>query len=104
MLSRYVIPCLALLASGPLAAVTISSDVPSIIVDYSDLNLNSDVGISRLYSRIKYAAKEVCEPSEVRSGRAYVEHGCLDRAIARAVADVQSSRLATLHGSLTSQR
>ena len=104
MLSRYVIPVLAVLASAPLAAVTIINDVPSITIDYSDLNLNSDAGISRLYSRIKSAAKEVCEPPEVRSGRAYVEHGCLDRAIARAVADVQSSRLTTLHGTMTSQR
>ena len=70
-------------------------DEPSTrVVDFSDLDLNRDVGIATLYSRIKSAAREVCEPLDDWTLR-LIPLGlhCREDAIRRAVADVKSPAL-----------
>lgn len=107
MCSRFVIPCLALTALlGPLTAVAAATagDAPSRIVSFGDLNLDSHEGVSRLYSRIKSAAKEVCEPVvEVSVTGAHLrQRRCEEHAIEQAIEDVSSSQLTTFHMSQSS--
>jgi UrcA family protein len=100
-----VISCLALagllspLTAASAAPVTLDGyEVASRVVNFSDLNLNSGTDVATLYSRIKSAADEVCEP---------VNHQpvdfpkrmrlCKQHAIDQAVADAKSSQLQTFH-------
>jgi UrcA family protein len=105
MYSRIITTSLAIAAAlGPLSAAASSNgaDIPSRVVSYGDLNLESHEGISRLYSRIKSAAKEVCEPAVFSVTSAYLlQARCQERAVVQAVADVRSTRLMTLHMALT---
>jgi len=52
----------AVLASGAIAQppVVVTRDVPSKIVDYSDLNIWSEAGQDRLVRRIRAAATDLC--------------------------------------------
>jgi len=107
MNSRFIVTCLAVSAAfGPLtaAATANTGDALQRVVSYGDLNLESHEGISRLYMRIKSAAKDVCEPL-VFSGTSVslLQSRCQEHAVEQAVADVRSSRLTTFHMSLTNQ-
>jgi UrcA family protein len=77
--------------------VTLSDEVPSVVVSYGDLNLATAAGARTLYKRISTAAHEVCpfEDSKVPAQMAY-NHECRAAAIARAVHDINSPQLATL--------
>lgn len=111
MRSQLVISCLISVGLlGPLAAAaatirtTVSDAYASRTVSFSDLNLESHAGISRLYERIRSAAKEVCEPGYFRSTDSLLlQRQCAGRAIEQAVADVGLPQLTTFHMSLTSQ-
>jgi len=83
---------------------TASYEVATRVVNFSDLNLNSREDVATLYSRIKSAAKEVCEPADPRSHdtSARLRH-CKERAIDEAVADAKSSQLLTFHMATTNQ-
>jgi UrcA family protein len=73
-------------------------DVPSVVVKYADLSLESDAGVRELYRRITFAAQRVCPtPSigELRLMRQAAE--CRDQAVARAIRQVDNSRLAALY-------
>jgi UrcA family protein len=75
-------------------AVSALDEPPTRVVDFSDLDLNRDVGIAALYARIKSAAREVCEPLDVWSLRLLRQQfDCREDAIGRAVADVKSPAL-----------
>jgi UrcA family protein len=66
-------------------------------VNYADLDLTTDMGVVRLYGRITSAAEFVCDRSNVRSLVAVVEkRDCTERAIARAIAEVNAPRLTSL--------
>ena len=109
MFSRFVIPCLALGGLlGPLTAqsattvTTHGTEAVSRVVRFGDLNLDSHAGVETLYTRIKSAAKEVCEPAMVFIPDTYLRlRRCRERAVGQAVADVQSSQLTTFHTSMT---
>ena len=77
--------------------VTLSDQVPSVVVSYSDLNLATTTGARALYKRISTAAHEVCpfEDSRMPSQMAY-NHECRAAAVARAVRDINSPQLAAL--------
>jgi UrcA family protein len=68
-------------------------------VEYGDIDLNSDAGAALLLSRIRLGARQACGGHEgSRSLSARVEaRRCMRRAIADAVASVQSDRLQALH-------
>jgi len=92
----------ALALSATAMAGTPSADpfapVPSVKVRYDDLNLASERGTTVLYQRITNAAKRVC-PEEFSRDLTSVDvsRACQAKAIARAVQDVHSPKLALLH-------
>lgn len=63
-------------------------------VAYGDLNLASDAGVAQLYSRLRGAARQVCEYATFRD---VVDQNCVARALDAAVAGVGSERLTALH-------
>jgi UrcA family protein len=59
------------------------------LVDFADVDLGSERGIAVLYSRIKTAAEEVCEPIDAREAlSAQLAQRCTGEAIERAVATI----------------
>ncbi|MEP6547180.1 MAG: UrcA family protein [Gammaproteobacteria bacterium] len=73
-------------------------------VKFADLDLRGAAGAETLYSRIRIAARQVCTPTfagweweSVRSSRS-----CIEKAITRAVADVNASTLTSYHMTKTS--
>jgi UrcA family protein len=84
--------------AGPVSALAASSgkldDLPSRKVKYGDLDLNRDAGVAALFSRIKTAAREVCQPIDVLFlNLVRQQYSCSQDAIARAVADVNAPLL-----------
>jgi UrcA family protein len=96
---KFILSCvLAGLLAGPVSALAASSgkldDLPSRKVTYGDLDLNRDAGVAALFSRIKIAAREVCEPVDiVFLNLVRQRYNCTQDAIARAVADVNAPLL-----------
>lgn len=96
---KFILACLfAGLIAGPVGALAASSgrldDVPSRKVKYGDLDLSRDAGVAALFSRIKTAAREVCEPVDVVFlNLVRQRYNCSQDAIARAVADVNAPLL-----------
>jgi UrcA family protein len=73
------------------------ADVPSVVVNYSDLNLATDHGAQMLYARITTAARHVCPEDKNLTDRvAGMARHCVSAAVARAVAAVDSPRLAAI--------
>jgi UrcA family protein len=90
------------MAAGVAGAATSDNDPPSVVVKYSDLSLATDSGVNRLYRRIMSAAREVCPDSPIRDfGMLRQVEACRNQAIARAVRQIDNSRLAALHASHT---
>lgn len=104
---RLPLACLALagLLSPLASAAAVSSyEVATRTVNFSDLNLNRREDVALLYSRIKSAANQVCEPTDSRSIDTSVRlRHCKERAIGQAVTDVKSSQLLTFHMATTNQ-
>jgi UrcA family protein len=96
---KFILSCvLAGLLAGPASVLAASSgkldDLPSRKVKYADLDLNRDAGVAALFSRIKTAAREVCEPTDVFFlNLVRQRYNCSQDAIARAVADVNAPLL-----------
>lgn len=91
------------LAAGNSSLSWGSDEPPSVKVSYADLNLSTQEGATRLYSRIKRAARTVCgmdhpQPEELMYGH---WKPCYDNAIATAVTKVNSPMLTAVHGSKT---
>ena len=64
------------------------------VVGYGDLDLKSNAGAATLYSRIRSAAREVCEPlDDVMIKLLRAKYDCRADAVARAVAKVDSPAL-----------
>jgi UrcA family protein len=101
---KTAIPCslLAILIGSLSAcadAIARSDEVPSRRVSFADLDLTRSVEAAILYSRIKSAAGEVCEPVVVGRPLASLAgtHQCVAESIARAVADVNAPALTSYH-------
>ena len=90
--------CLLAGTSGVALAASPQDDVPSMVVAYGDLDLSTAEGTRTLYKRISTAARQVCPFEDSRDlARLALSHACREQAIARAVHDVNSPRLAALH-------
>ena len=89
------IAALAAVATANLASAAPEGDEPrSVIVRYADLDPSQPGDARRLYSRIKRAARKVCDnypSSNVQRLMIYDE--CLGRAITAAVAQVRSEQV-----------
>jgi UrcA family protein len=95
-----VFAALGCFALGSALADDRLEDTPSVVVEYGDLNLESDRGARTLYVRIVSAAKQVCPQYRERSlsikTRAFA---CQRQAIERAVREINHPRLVAIHSS-----
>jgi len=92
----------ALAIGSSMANAAPALDVPSATVKYSDLNLTTDEGAHQLYKRISAAARVVCPDADLRDLSAFASSKtCQSEAIARAVRDVRSPRLAAVYDART---
>jgi UrcA family protein len=90
--------CVFCIGSNMAYAAPATADVPSIAVSYSALDLATDEGARNLYSRIAAAGRAVCPQADFRNLSAYARaKTCQSEAIARAVRDVRSPRLAAVY-------
>jgi len=80
------------------AATPRDSEPTAVVVKYGDLNLATDAGVKALYQRITYAARQACPDPAINDliFRQRVED-CRSQAVARAIREVDNSRLAALH-------
>ena len=102
---------LKLLASGallgmlasPLSALaasvaTLEEPPASRVVKYGDLDLSHNAGVAALYSRIRSAAREVCEPMDaVIMKMLRLRYDCRQEAVARAIDDINSPALTSYY-------
>jgi UrcA family protein len=70
-----------------------STDVPTAIVKYGDLNVSSPQGAAVLYSRIRGAAHQVCWSVGRDLASTNLAHTCIHKAIADAVTKVGQPEL-----------
>ena len=69
----------------------------SITVRYTDLNLGTEAGTSALYARLVSAARKVCAPATIRDlDQVAAAQACEKEALANAVRDVHSAKLAAV--------
>ncbi len=99
-LGRVAVLAACLLAGslGVAGAATPANEAPSVVVSYSDLDLTTTEGVHALYSRIAFAARQVCPfDGDTQLSRVALAHACRQAAIDRAVAQVHSGQLAALN-------
>jgi UrcA family protein len=79
------------------SAATVPSDLPTVTVQFADLDLNSDKDVKQLYNRIRLAAVTVCRGSEgpQLANRLFWTswHACTAKAIGDAVRSVRNQQL-----------
>jgi UrcA family protein len=99
---------LALLAAGSLigafsfGAVNAATpqDPPSVVVKYSDQDLNTASGLNEVYRRIVRAANHVCPEMVVQDlSRQMKIAECRNQAVARAIRQIDNAQLAALYAS-----
>lgn len=79
-------------------AASPADDPPTVQVQYGDLNLATDQGARALLERIKAAARQVCPAADGRDLAAFQSsRRCAREAVARAIDQVGSPRLAALY-------
>jgi len=92
--------CLLLGAAGAAHAMQAADAASTVRVAYGDLNLASEQGNGALYARIVSAARQVCGVGDV-DGRDLqglaTAKACESRAIAQAVSNVHSEKLAAIY-------
>ena len=93
-----LLPVAACLALSGVAAASIPNDLPSVVVKYGDLSLNSKSGVASLHARIRNAARRVCSPldSRVLGLREQYEQ-CVSDAVKQSVAAVGNADLSRYH-------
>jgi len=73
--------------------------VPQIVVNYDDLDISHPQGLEELYSRIQYAAMDVCgydrDPKEL--ARQVRPAACYHAAVDNAIKQVNKPQLTALH-------
>jgi UrcA family protein len=88
------------LGLGAASAATPDRDVATVVVKYSELNLSTDAGVHELYRRIMHAARQVCPDESIKDLRVHQQIAvCRDQAVARAIQQIDNSRLAALYAS-----
>ncbi len=96
--SAALTACLIVGASATAYAAAPADGSPSVRVNYHDLNLATERGTQALYERIVLAAHRVCAVSDIRIlAEVAAAQVCQAQAIAHAVRDVDSPRLAAVY-------
>jgi len=85
------------MAAGGAGAASVDGDGLSVVVKYSEQSLATDEGVLALYRRITYAAQRVCPDTSRDLARQVKVEQCRNEAVARAIRQVDNSRLAALH-------
>jgi UrcA family protein len=86
------------MAAGAASAASKDSDAPSVTVKYSQDSLATNGGVSDLYRRITFAAKQVCPDVSLRDLAAQHRVAqCREQAVAVAIRQIGNSQLAALH-------
>jgi UrcA family protein len=79
-------------------AATVDSDGPSLVVRFSPASLATDSGVRDLYRRIVVASRQVCLADGVGGLRAnQLVEACRERAVSRAIEQINNAQLAALH-------
>jgi len=102
----FVTALTACVAIGACAAAVHAGEAsaPKVTVTYHDLDLATDAGNTALYARLESAAAKVCVVDDIRDLHASAARAqCEQQALARAVRDVNSPRLAALYGARSPQ-
>jgi UrcA family protein len=96
--------CLIIGVSATAHAASNADAAPSVRVTYSDLNVATEQGAQALYGRIVAAARQVCPDSDIRNlaGLA-AQRSCEAKAVAHAVQQVHSPKLAATYMAHTRQ-
>ena len=84
------------------SAATQDDDVPALKVRYTADALDTDHGAKVLYSRLVHAAEQVC-PADFSGSHLLSPsvQSCRDQAVARAVHQINNSRLAAVYSATT---
>jgi UrcA family protein len=106
--ARALMVCAAATLAYSASADTFSNEQPmsnasrTYVVRFQDLDLSKIDGATALYSRLRYAARVVCDPLESRElGIAEKYRACMNKAIADAVASVNRPLVSQYHQSRT---
>lgn len=85
-------------AFNGIAQASTPKDLPSVVVRYDDLTLNTRAGVANLHSRLRTAAQQVCSPlnSRVLGLREEYER-CVTSALSQSVDSVANSNLKRYH-------
>jgi len=101
VIARYApaVVAFGVLTTGPFGLSAYGADVaaglPSVTVRYTDLNLNTSAGVETLYSRLRAAARTVCDVREQRPlAEAVKSNACYRQVLDAAVG---SAKLLTLN-------
>lgn len=100
MTSRLIklLPVAAALALCGVANAGTVRELPSVVVKYGDLDLNTVDGIATLHARLSKAARQVCGQLDSRVLGLREEYElCLSDAVAQSVARVDNPRLTSFH-------
>jgi UrcA family protein len=82
----------AVLIAGTAQANTraAAAEVPSVVVQYDDLNLNSKAGVSKLHARLRHAAARVCASLDSRArGLRHDYESCVNTAVEQGYASIR---------------
>jgi len=88
-----------IMAAGGASAARLDSDEISVVVKYSEQSLATDDGVNALYRQITVAARQVCPADDNTRDlkRQSLIKECRNQAVARAIRQIDNSRLAALH-------
>jgi UrcA family protein len=96
--SAALTACLMIGATATAHAAAPADAVPSVRVNYHDLDLATEQGTLALYGRIVSAARKVCAPSDIRIlVEVAAAQACEAQAVAHAVRTVNNPRLAATY-------
>ena len=96
-LATTLIGALTFYAISPAGLAAVPDELRHQVVRFAELDLSRPAGAQELYRRIRRAAHAVCRTDEPIG----YDRGCVDHAIARAVAEVGSPLLTAQHEALT---
>ena len=98
-LGRIAVLVGSLLAGSLAVAPVVSAqEAPSIVVKYSDLDLSTSDGATKLYQRINAAASMVCPYQNARELTfKAIGASCRAEAVERAVRSIHNTELAAIH-------
>ena len=100
MNSRLIklLPVAAALALSGVASASTVRQLPSVVVKYGDLNLDTVDGIATLHARLNKAARQVCSQLDSRVLGLRDQYDlCVSSAVSQSVAKVDNPRLTSFH-------